>query len=117
MQFEEIEIECNANQGEYTLSGEIPALDLAFRLTVDVIDYDFHESEDADLYSPGHGEYTEITRSTDTMEVWRLSTWDRMLPVFNDKIERELIRQDYDERFYRAIESELTNWNTSELEY
>jgi len=117
MEFADVTIECNASRGEYDMYGSIPALDLAFRQTVTVKDYELYPSEDSDLYSPGHDEYTEITRSTETMEVWSDSTGEPVLPLYNDKIERALITEGHEEEFYRAIESELTNYHTPAAYY
>ncbi len=117
MEFQDVTIECSPWLREFTLTADIPALDLVFRQTVIVEDYDHYPSEDADLYSPGHGEYTEVTRSTETMEVWRESTGEPMLPLYNDKIEWALITQGIEEEFWLSIDNTMTSYLTDRAEY
>lgn len=117
MEFQDIEIHCSPRRREFELTGVIPALDLGFRQTVIVEDYEHYPSEDADLYSPGHGEYTEVTRSTETMEIWSESTGEPVLPLYNDKIEWALITQGIEEEFWLSIDNTLTSYLTDRAEY
>lgn len=112
MEFQDIEIHCSPRRREFELTGSIPALDLGFRQTVIVEDYEQHKSEPDSIYGPGHAEYTEVTRSTETMEVWRDSTGEPMLPLYNDKIEWALITQGIEEEFWLSIDNTLTSYLT-----
>ena len=117
MQFQDIEIHCSPWRREFELTGSIPALDLAFRQTVIVEDYNQHKSEPDSIYGPGHAEYTEVTDTTETMEVWRDSTGEPMLPLYNKQINWALITQGHEEEFWLSIDNTMTSYLTDEAEY